>query len=277
MGAFSVTPNTYFHIENFSKAKGNASALWRALCINREALGLPATVSFDFGEESPWDDVLRAVENGQELPGAFRGDRMWVPSISSSGVYVGFDRSEYTFDFDAWVRIVGGAFPWTQAWMIDGHFTYLQNEILISNLIASNEYRTNVAHRKSGLPPPFEWEIDTSRNPGRTARHDHYLEVVGSTMWFADGFWALVGKRRDQFSLDRKHGRVDDFDNASIKIVAAKSPFCDESKRETMDALRKAIFDVAPPAPWPDPLPLDARGPEWRPKKVGFFSKLFKS
>ena len=256
-----------------------ASDVWQALFDNRALLQLPdhfqSSESETNDESDQWSELFRTAKSSGRWPAFIRYGQTTV-WVSCTGVYLkSVGIVENSVLLDQWVRACK-KLSFIQAWVADTEFAYWQSTSSITLHKNMGRYQVNAPHRRAtAWVEPFE--IDTSRNPGREIRCGNYWQAVGSQMWLSDGFWIVLGKTLADFRLDARFGHVERFDSDAIKISAALEPFSDESKREVMDALRQAVFGVAPPTPWPIPLPLEARGPEWFQRKTGWFSRLFKS
>jgi hypothetical protein len=129
-----------------------------------------------------------------------------------------------------------------QAWISDVKYDHWQNASDPIEYTAVGREYSHLPLRSNGLPFPLEQQvIDTSKNPGRWAMRESYIEAIGSTMWLGRHFWRAVGKEPSS-ALDTAAFRVNYIGLDLVEVVAADQCFCDQTTVDIQNKLRIALF-----------------------------------
>lgn len=129
-------------------------------------------------------------------------------------------------------------------WHADYDYDYWQNADDFLEYQAAGRPIAGLPTKRRNMPPPLDaLIIDTSNNPGRSTLRDGFVEVVASTMWLGDKFWALTDAKRDQVINENwlNHSKV--APNV-IKIVAWPGPFTSSegASADRQIRLRRLLF-----------------------------------
>jgi hypothetical protein len=132
-----------------------------------------------------------------------------------------------------------------QAHLVDKNYQSLQN---MSDPLIFKELglSTNGLPMKSnGLPFPLEQQIvDTSRNPGRYALKQGYVEVSAAAMWFGDAFWEKVNNTA-QDTIDLLPHEVKLEKEICWKLTVNTGLFTDQATAELQNKIRYALFPLS--------------------------------
>lgn len=130
-----------------------------------------------------------------------------------------------------------------QAYIFDVEYDRWQNVTSIQSYELNDRDYSHLPLRHNNLPPPLDgMDIDISRNPGRWAFRQGYVEAVGSTMWLGGDFWKLVGEHRRDALLAANWADVKEVASGVLRVQVAPEPFCDDSTADLQDRLRQTLY-----------------------------------
>jgi hypothetical protein len=131
-----------------------------------------------------------------------------------------------------------------QACVVNSDYSFWQNAADPLQYQVAGRSMAGLPMISNGLPAPLQkLVVDTSGNPGRRSLKGGYVEMVGHVMWFGPRFWALRGTFRRDNLLACSDFRTSEMRHGVLRMVAAETPFNDESSGPTQDRLRKLLFE----------------------------------
>lgn len=146
-----------------------------------------------------------------------------------------------------WQEIAGsllGCAGFVQACLVNSDYSFWQNAADSLQYQVAGRSMAGLPMISNGLPAPLQKQVvDTSGNPGRRSLKSGYVEMVGHVMWFGARFWALRGASRRDNLLACPDFRTSQMRHGVLRVVAAETPFADESSKATQDRLRRLLFE----------------------------------
>ncbi|WP_434290578.1 hypothetical protein [Celeribacter sp. SCSIO 80788] len=130
----------------------------------------------------------------------------------------------------------------TQAHLVDRRYEYLQNIYDPLQFKALGLSVAGLPMKSNGLPFPLEQKIvDTSRNPGRFALRQGYIEASAAYMWFGANFWKVTGLSPEAVAAKLPKDVSMRFD-VCWKLRASSGVFQSDENRAIQDRIRQAAF-----------------------------------
>jgi len=133
-----------------------------------------------------------------------------------------------------------------QAWISDVEYDFWQNVKDPLEYEGRGRSFSHLPQKSNGLPESLkEMDIDTSGNPGRSVLRQGYIEAIGRPIWLGDLFWKKVGRDKGA-SIELLEGRGFEVLECerTVKVVAFKEGFYDDSTIDEQRALRQILFGV---------------------------------